>query len=90
MVLKILILLFNKENISQLECCIHGKNMSFKLATSPSLMPLLFPSNFRFQEQLSTLVMDLDGIYVILKLETLDEPDDVNNDQKSIWVWLVP
>ena len=30
--------------------------------------------------------MDLDGIYVILKLETLDEPDDVNNHQKSIWV----
>ena len=60
--------------------------MSFKLATSPGLMPLLFPSNFRFQEQLRTLVMDLDGIDVILKLETLDEPDDVSNHHKSIWV----
>ena len=47
----------------------------FNLATSPSLMPLFFPSNFSFKEQLITLVMGLDGIDVIFKLAALDEFD---------------
>ena len=76
--------------MSQLECCMDGMDVRFKLATSPSLMSLLFPSNFRFQEELSTLVVDLDGIDVVFKLQTLDEPDDVSNPNQSIWVSLVP
>ena len=31
----------------------------------------------------------MDGIDMIFKLATLDEPDDVNNLNESIWVWLI-
>ena len=77
--------MFGKKNMSQLECYVDGMDVSFKLANYPSLRPLLFLSNFRFQEQLRTLVMELDGIDVIFKLESLDEPDDVSNHSQSIW-----
>ena len=49
----------------------------FKLVFSPSLMSLLFPSNFRFSEQLRTLLMGLDEIHAIFKLATSDKTDDV-------------
>ena len=62
----------------------------FKLVTSPSLISLIFPSNFRFQEQLKTLVMDLDGIDTIFKLAILDELDDARNLNQSICVWSKP
>ena len=31
----------------------------------------------------------MDGMDMIFKLATLDEPDDVNNLNESIWVWLI-
>ena len=52
MILKMLILMFHKINMSEVECCVDGIDMIFKLAT-------------------------------------LDEFDDVNNLNESIWVWLI-
>ena len=40
--------MFDKINMSGLECSMDDMDVIFKLATSPSLMSLLFPSNFRF------------------------------------------
>ena len=45
----ILILMFDKANMSELECYMDGMDVIFKLATCPSSMSLLFPSNFRFK-----------------------------------------
>ena len=58
----------------------------FKVAPSPSLIPLLLPSNFRFYEEFRTLVMGQDGIGVVFKLATLDELGGVSNLNQSIWV----
>ena len=83
MVLKTLILMFDKINMSELECYMNGIGVIFKLATS-SLISILFPRNYRFQEQLGTLVIGLDvGIDVIFKLAALDEIDDVNDRNQS-------
>ena len=49
MVLKMLIFMFYKINVSGLECYMGSVDMIFKLATSPSLVSVLFPSNFRFE-----------------------------------------
>lgn len=51
----------------------------FKLVTSPSLIPLLFPKG---------LVIGLGGIDMIFKLATLDDLDVCNFNQ-SIWIWLI-
>ena len=81
--------MFYKKNMSELECCKDGMDVIFTLATSPSLMSLLFPSNFRFSEHLRTLVIGPDRIDVIFKLATLDELDDVSNLNQFIWIWLI-
>ena len=48
MVLKTLILIFDKINMIELEFCVEGIDAMFKLVNSPSLMTLLFPNNFSF------------------------------------------
>ena len=84
MVLKTLILFFDEINIRELECCMDGLDVIFKLATSPILVLLLFPCSFI---QLRTLVIGLDEIDVILKVATLDEVSNLNH---FIWNWLIP
>ena len=56
-----------------------GMDIIFKLVTSPSLIPLLFPKG---------LVIGLGGIDMIFKLATLDDLDVCNFNQ-SIWIWLI-
>ena len=46
-VLKQLILMFDKINSSELECCMDGIKVIFELAISPSLILLLFSSKFQ-------------------------------------------
>lgn len=64
--------MFDKKKYETVIVLINGIEVSFKLATSPSLILLPFPSNFKFHEQLRTLVMGLGGIDVILKLEIFE------------------
>ena len=51
MLLKILILMCDKINMSELECSVDGMDVILKLETS-TLMSVLFPSNFRLWQQL--------------------------------------
>ena len=57
----------------------------FKLETSDQLDAItLFQAIAGFEEH--SPVMGLDGLDVVLKLVTLDDPDDASNPSQFIWV----
>ena len=80
MVLKMLIFMFYKIHFSGLECYIGLADMILKLATSPSLVSVLFPSNFRFEDSGGW------GFYQFMIFFCLYFANKVNQDLKYIKV----
>ena len=80
MVLKMLIFMFYQINFSGLECYIGLVDMIFKLATSPSLVSVLFPRNFRFDDSGGG------GFYQFMIFFCLYFANKVNQDLKYIKV----
>ena len=64
---------------------VDGMHLIFKLATSPSLMSLLYPGNYKYSEQLRTLLMDLDRIDGHLQLQNFLEEMFVDYVQQRIY-----
>ena len=70
--------MFDKINMSELKCCMNGMDMTFKLATSPSLNLITLSRQFLVLRTVKTLVSSLDEICMIFKVAALDELDDVS------------